>query len=204
MTDLFCIVGKQGAGKTTYLEKILKIDQLQQEVQLKQLIYSTTRDRRINEKDGVDYYFRTKEYFEKALAKDKIIEFRKYADDLYYFTERESIEDNTRYIIAASIEQVANYIHCLENANIYIIYIDCSLETRFDRIYHSDRISSDKDILELCRRTLQEIDDYSDKNIWDTINQIHEKDHLIVNNDPGIVLQANAMFIYEWIWQKTL
>src|SRR5699024_10592403 len=43
----------------------------------------TTRDKREGEVDGVDYFFKTHEEFEKLIEQDKFIEYAKYVGNYY-------------------------------------------------------------------------------------------------------------------------
>jgi guanylate kinase len=75
---LFVISGSAGVGKTTLVEMLLKDDK-----NLVRSISYTTRPKRDNEKDGKNYFFVTKEEFEKLLKEDKILEYEKVFDHLY-------------------------------------------------------------------------------------------------------------------------
>ena len=55
-------------------------------------ISATTRSPRSGEKDGVEYFFRTKEQFEKMIADDELIEYAKYVDN-YYGTPKAYVEE---------------------------------------------------------------------------------------------------------------
>ncbi len=55
-------------------------------------ISMTTREPRSNEQNGVQYFFVTKEEFEKTIAEDGLIEYARYLDN-YYGTPRKYVED---------------------------------------------------------------------------------------------------------------
>ena len=55
-------------------------------------VSATTRSPREGEKNGVEYFFRTKEEFEKMIAKDELIEYAKYVDN-YYGTPKAYVEE---------------------------------------------------------------------------------------------------------------
>ena len=52
----------------------------------------TTRAPRSGETDGVDYYFVTREEFEKRIAEDRLIEFAEYNGN-YYGTPKDPVEE---------------------------------------------------------------------------------------------------------------
>ncbi len=51
----------------------------------------TTRSPRNEEKDGVDYHFVTRDYFEELISQDKLIEFAEYNGN-YYGTPKDPVE----------------------------------------------------------------------------------------------------------------
>ena len=77
---LYVFTGPSGAGKGTVLSRLLSEDE-----KLFFSISATTRAPRPGEKDGVQYYFLTKEDFEAKIAANAFLEHAKY-DDNYYGT----------------------------------------------------------------------------------------------------------------------
>ena len=71
-------VGPSGAGKDTLSEKLMGKDP-----RVKFMVTATTRDPRPNEVDGVNYYFLTKEDFEKKLDQDDFLEWNRYHGNYY-------------------------------------------------------------------------------------------------------------------------
>ena len=84
--NLFVIVAPSGAGKTTLVDALLK-----REPNVHLSPSWTTRAPRPGEKDGVDYYFVTRQKFEQMIAANEFLE---YADVYgnYYGTSRKWIE----------------------------------------------------------------------------------------------------------------
>ena len=85
---LIVISAPSGAGKTSIIKKILN--------EFSELVFSvsaTTRKKRDNEKEGVDYFFISKEDFERKIKKDEFVEFEK-VYDYYYGTYKDFINEN--------------------------------------------------------------------------------------------------------------
>ena len=81
MTDrgiLVILSGPSGSGKDTVLNKFLDGRN-----DAKVSVSMTTRAKREDEVDGVNYYFVSREYFEKKLSEDKMLEYAEYAGNLY-------------------------------------------------------------------------------------------------------------------------
>ena len=92
---LIVITGPSGVGKGT-LVKLL----LQRHPQLRVSTSATTRQPRLGEREGVDYYFLSREDFETAIDNRELLEWAEYAGN-YYGTPKAKV-----------IEQIAvgNYI----------------------------------------------------------------------------------------------
>lgn len=84
---LIIISAPSGCGKTTIVREILK-----KHPELHFSVSATTRTKRLNEVDGRDYYFLSKEQFEKYIEENKLVEWEKIYDD-YYGTLVEEIEN---------------------------------------------------------------------------------------------------------------
>ena len=76
-----------GAGKTTLTRRLMA-----QEPDMAMSVSVTTRAPRPGERDGVDYYFITKDKFAQLEADDQLLEHARVFDN-YYGTPREPVED---------------------------------------------------------------------------------------------------------------
>ena len=86
--NLFIVSAPSGTGKTTIVKRILK--------QFPEIVYSvsaTTRKKRENEIDGIDYYFLTEDEFRDKIDKNEFVEWEKFYD-YYYGTFRKYLESN--------------------------------------------------------------------------------------------------------------
>lgn len=75
---LLVISGFSGAGKGTLMKELIrKYNQYALSVSM------TTRNPRVGENDGKDYFFVTKEQFQQKIAEDGFIEYACYCDNFY-------------------------------------------------------------------------------------------------------------------------
>lgn len=81
---LTVISGFSGAGKGTVVKQLL------QEYDYGLSISATTRSPREGEQDGREYFFRTKEEFEKMIREHQLIEYAQYVGN-YYGTPKEYV-----------------------------------------------------------------------------------------------------------------
>ncbi|MGI5895643.1 MAG: guanylate kinase [Oscillospiraceae bacterium] len=84
---LVVVSGPSGCGKGTVLGQLLKNDP--------NVFYSvsaTTRSPREGEVDGVNYYFLSKQEFERKIAEDGMLEYANYVGN-YYGTPKQAVEE---------------------------------------------------------------------------------------------------------------
>ena len=75
---VFVITGPSGVGKGTVVEQVLKkVDNIYLSVS------ATTRSQREGEKEGVNYFFKTKDEFERMIKSDEFLEWAEFAGDYY-------------------------------------------------------------------------------------------------------------------------
>lgn len=85
MSRLFVITGPSGAGKGTVIKKLLEIRD-----DLFLSVSATTRTPRDAEVHGKDYFFLTKQEFEKGIKEDNFLEYAVYIDN-HYGTPKDKI-----------------------------------------------------------------------------------------------------------------
>ena len=85
---LIVLSGFSGSGKGTIMKELMK----KYSEQYALSISATTRSPRPGETDGVEYFFKTREQFEKMIADDELIEYAKYVDN-YYGTPKAYVEE---------------------------------------------------------------------------------------------------------------
>mgnify|MGYP000367428405 CR=1 FL=1 len=83
---LAIISGFSGAGKGTVVNRLLEKESYAVSIS------ATTRKPRTGEVDGQNYFFRTKDEFEKMIANDQLIEYAEYVGN-YYGTPKAYVEE---------------------------------------------------------------------------------------------------------------
>ncbi|MDX1372454.1 MAG: guanylate kinase, partial [Nitrososphaeraceae archaeon] len=87
-----------GSGKTSIVKQVLK-----KFPELKFSISATTRPKRENEINGVEYIFITESEFKKKIEQNEFVEWEKFYD-YYYGTFKDSINDNINNGISVLLE----------------------------------------------------------------------------------------------------
>lgn len=194
---IFCLLGQTGSGKSTILDILInkwKEIGIYESVKLKQLVYSTTRNKRPNEKDGVDYNFKTiTQYIDE---KENVVECRSYMtkdnNNSYYYTtkdEIENVEDCDALICAASVDQALSYMKA--GYNVFFIIIYAPVKDRILRNLNRPGVT-DNTCYEICRRILQEDEEFN--NIFEFKN---DKNSIIFlnSNDTNLTNLSNTELI---------
>lgn len=103
---LLVVSAPAGCGKDTILEKVLEKDD--------NIFYSvsaTSRAMRPGEKDGVSYYFKSREEFEKMIESGELLEYTEYCGN-YYGTPKKAVvdmlEQGKDVVLKIEIEGAAN------------------------------------------------------------------------------------------------
>lgn len=103
---LIVFSGPSGVGKGTILKEVMKDETLN----LTYSISMTTREIREGEQDGVNYFFVSKEEFEKAIEEDRLLEYAKYVDN-YYGTPKDYVfkqmEEGKNVILEIEVQGAA-------------------------------------------------------------------------------------------------
>jgi guanylate kinase len=87
---LVVVSGFSGAGKGTVMKRLMeKYDGYALSVS------ATTRKPRPGEEDGREYFFRTRDEFEKLIEEDALLEYAQYVEN-YYGTPRSYVEEQLR------------------------------------------------------------------------------------------------------------
>lgn len=85
---LIVLSGPSGVGKGTVRSAIFQ----QEDVDFVYSISATTRAMRNGEREGIDYFFKTREQFEEMIASNRLLEYAEYVNN-YYGTPLDYVED---------------------------------------------------------------------------------------------------------------
>lgn len=169
---MIVLVGASASGKTETTKMLVK------KHNYKKLVTTTTRGPRINEVDGKDYHFLTKQEFEEKLANNEFVEHTIYQNN-YYGIQKKDVTDNAVVVVDP---KGANVLYKKLKTKLFICLIDAKKDVRKDRMLKRNdhpldikrRLKSDDKIF---RKTnldnidlLIKIDDQRIENIADLIH----------------------------------
>ena len=88
---LIILSAPSGAGKSTLVHHLLNSN-----LNLEFSVSATSRAPRLNEKEGIDYYFLTPEEFKQKIANGEFLEYEEVYPDCFYGTLRSEIDRITQ------------------------------------------------------------------------------------------------------------
>ena len=128
---LFLITGPSGAGKSTVMTRLLKFRTLG----LRHFVTTTTREPRRGEQNGHDYWFTTREEFEREVKRGNFYEWAEVYGNYYGSNKREMMRlQHLRQPIAMVVDvQGAHTIKGLI-PDAVVIFIDAPKKNLIDRL----------------------------------------------------------------------
>jgi guanylate kinase len=163
---LIVLSGPSGAGKGTICEQLRKNKNIWISTSM------TTREPRGQEKNGKEYFFVTKEEFEKRIKEDKFLEYAIVHNGQYYGTPKDKIEDklNKGYDVILEIDiQGALKIKEKIAEAICIFIMPPSMDELKQRLINRHTESEDK-VLERF------------KTAYNEINEVTKYNYVVVND----------------------
>lgn len=189
---ILIISGPSGCGKSTLLKEVYKdIDDYYFSIS------TTTRAPRVGEVNGVDYFFVTKEEFEKDINNGDFLEYAKVHDN-YYGTSLKPIKkalDEAKLVIFDIDVQGHEIVRSKLNSITTSVFITTPslevLETRLN--------SRNTDSLEIIEKRI--------KNAKGEVEYFQDYDYLIINDDlqtaaKQLVCIANITRIKSTLFEK--
>lgn len=168
--QIIVISAPSGAGKGTVIGKLLERDNKTRWLS----VSATSRSPREGEKEGVNYYYLTKEDFENKINNNYFLEYTNYAGN-YYGTPKEfikeKIENGIDVILEIEIEGASNIKKLIPEA-IFIFIMPPSLKTLVKRLKKRGTESNDK-ILKRFHAAYKEINEVTKYN-YVVVNDILE------------------------------
>lgn len=162
MGKIFCLMGKSSSGKDTIFKELIEDKTLG----LKAIITYTTRPKRKNETNGVEYFFIDEEKLDKYDQDGKIIEKRVYntvKGKWYYSTIADGQVDleASNYILIVTLEAYESLQEYFGHEKIIPIYIEVEDGIRLQRALDRENKQKDPNYTELCRRFIEDNKDFS-------------------------------------------
>ncbi|WP_099320680.1 guanylate kinase [Anaerococcus sp. Marseille-P3625] len=193
---LLVISGPSGVGKGTVLHDLMNTQE--------NLVYSvsaTTRKKRDGEIEGVSYFYKSHEEFEKMISEDKFLEYA-YVHNNYYGTPKDFVEkkisEGKIVVLEIDVQGAVNVKNNTDNA-VFIFLAPPSLSELKNRIVGRGT-ETENDInlrMNNARKELQYIKYYDYLVINDHINSAINSVNEIINAEKHKVFREEDFNIKE-------
>lgn len=166
MGKIFYIIGKSAAGKDKIFSIILK----HPELNLKRLIFYTTRPIRSGEENGKQYYFVDEKVLTEFRKRGTLVESRSYqtvcGEWIYFTADDGQIKlSEADYLGIGTLESFVKMKGYYGEERICPIYIQVEDGERLTRALKREKKQEIPKYEEMCRRFLADQIDFSDENI---------------------------------------
>lgn len=165
---LIILTGKTASGKDTVISKLLS-----RLPDFKKVMTTTSRSPRAGEKNGIDYFFISREDFKQKIEKGLFIEYVEYGGNFYGTEKTRLVDANLIWRIDPSR---AGKIRELINSPVLVIYLTVTDPVVLERL--KKRGFSEEDI----EKRMNE-----DKKFWEEYKSSYD---FVVENIPGQLNQA--------------
>ena len=193
--QLIIVSAPSGAGKDTVIRGVMEKDNTNRWVS----VSATSRPPRKGEKDGVDYYFFSKEEFEQKIKEDYFLEYAEYAGN-YYGTPKEFIKqklDQGIDVILIIEIQGAALVKKQLPESLLIFIMPPSLKTLVKRLKGRGTDSNDK-IIERFHTAYKEINEVTKYNyvvVNDKLEEAVEKVDAILKAEKCRVDRIEEVYL---------
>ncbi len=172
-SKIFVISSPSGGGKTSIVKNILK--------EFPEIVFSisvTTRPKRNNETDGVDYFFISEKEFLEKIKNDEFIEWERFYD-YYYGTPKELVHKslmNNKYVLLELDIKGALSVKKLFPDSV-LIFIDVPSFEELVKRLQSRNTESEEDLKKRIERAKMEL------------SYKHKFDYILVNKELNEVTE---------------
>lgn len=177
---LFVISGASGVGKGTVLKKLMSM--------CPELLFSvsaTTRPSRPGEEDGREYYFVTRENFEKMIACNELFEYSEHNQNYYGTPKAQLFEKQAAGDVLLDIEPNGAKLVRAEAPDAILVFLMPPSMEELERRLRGRGDTPEDQIAMRLERAVWEIE----QSVW--------YDHIIVNDDIEHCAEALRDIIYK-------
>ena len=155
------LIGRSSTGKDTIYKRLLNSD-----LCLKSIVLCTTRPMRDSETEGVEYFFKSNEDFEKDRQDGNIIEYRQYntSQGIWTYYTKAFEKGDEDYIVIGTLQSYKSYVDYYGADVVIPLYISVEEEVLITRALEREK-QTGKNFTEMCRRFVADSEDFAESNL---------------------------------------
>lgn len=192
--SLIVLSGPSGSGKDSICERLREYND-----SFWVSISCTTRKPRKGEEDGINYFFKTKEDFEKLIDEGKFLEYAKYGDE-YYGTPKDKVNEYLNkgidVILVIEVQGALKIKHLVPEA-IFVFIMPPTMKDLVLRLKKRGTETDDK-ILTRFTKAYQEINELSKYNyvvVNDKLDKATKKVNSIIEAQKCMVDRIEEVYL---------
>lgn len=165
MGKIYYVMGKSASGKDTIYNRLCEACP-----KMKKVILYTTRPKREDERDGVEYHFVRDEKLMEFERSNKLIEKRVY-HTVHGPWSYATVDDgqiklgHRNYLIIGTLESYLKILDYFGKDRVCPIYIQLDPGIRLQRALNRENMQSEPKYAEMCRRFLADENDFSEEKL---------------------------------------
>ena len=192
--SLIVLSGPSGSGKDSICERLKEYND-----NFWVSVSYTTRKPRKGEEDGINYYFKTKDEFEKLIEEDEFLEYAEYNND-YYGTPKSKINDYLNkgidVILVIEVQGALKIKHIMPEAT-FIFIMPPTMKDLVLRLKKRGTETDDK-ILMRFKKAYQEINELTKYNyvvVNDELDKATKKVNSIIEAQKCMVDKIEEVYL---------
>lgn len=189
---VIALVGPSGSGKDTLLRECVKA------LPLKRIITCTTRPKRENEKDGIDYHFLSGKAFITKIANFEMLEVSSFKTNEGYWYYGTDIKELDNDMINIGVFNMHSLSYLIQDGlvDIYPVYIKANDK---DRLFRQLSRETEPNCLEICRRFISDNQDFDNFEYKDKLLFYNNLEIQDIKNFPKILKNTALKSSDGWI-----
>lgn len=194
MGKLYCLMGKSASGKDSLYRRVKELIPA-----IKGYVLYTTRPRRTDETDGIEYHFISSAKLSEYSSKGRLIELRTYKT-VYGAWSYATIDDGQialnegDYLVPGTLDSFLGLRAFYGADKVVPIYIELDDGERLLRAVKREMKEKEPKYKELCRRFIADSEDFSEEHLTDA-GIVHR----FVNDDIDRCAEEIAAYIKQSI-----
>lgn len=167
---MLVLIGKSGSGKTSIEDYLIK------HKGFVRAISHTTRNKRINDVEGINYFFVSQEEMDRLESENQLAEKIVYLGNTYALVKEQCKEDRVVAVVPEGLKQLITH----KDLNLFSVYLDVNADVRRERMLGrgdsledaKKRLSVDDEVFAGVENLVDVVIENSNKTLEEVVDEI--------------------------------